>query len=212
MLGEGVLSKSGGIIYSAADSLKNGDVYILGLNPGGTEGQTIAEHLSELPNKTTNSYLDESWGNRKDADGEAPLQRRIKGVVEAVGINLRDVCASNLIFMRSQTAKGVSFADADKCWPVHELILGIVQPKIIIVFGNSSFSPYAYLLNKFKSDDEQDIFDSGHGSWKCRGFTGMISGRKTYVAGFPHLSRYSPYDQSGSIKENIVAWLSANIL
>lgn len=205
---ENVLNKSGTVLYSASNTLVKGDVYILGLNPGGVDGPSIAQDLSVLPNKSHNSYLDESWGNRVDADGQAPLQKRLNGLVNAIGADLRNVCASNLIFMRSQSAKGIDFPkDADTCWPVHEKILGIVQPKLIIAFGNSSISPYRYLFHKFNSNNNEDILESGHGSWKCRGFEASIARRKVYIAGFPHLSRYSPFDKNGDIRDSLITWL-----
>ncbi|MHB9118962.1 MAG: uracil-DNA glycosylase family protein [Burkholderiales bacterium] len=204
-----VLSRSGSVLYSASHTLTKGDVYILGLNPGGIDGPSISEDLAALPNKTQNSYLDESWGNRIDADGQAPLQRRIKGLVDAIGVDLRNICASNLIFMQSQNAKGIEYPkDADICWPIHEKILDIVQPKLIIAFGNSSISPYDYLFHKFNMDGHENIIESGHGSWKCRGFGAVIANRKSYVAGLPHLSRYSPFNKDGAIKENLITWLN----
>lgn len=204
-----VLSRSGSILYSAAHTLTKGDIYILGLNPGGNEGPSISQHLAELPNKTQNSYLDESWGKRVDADGQAPLQRRIKGLVNAVGADLRNICASNLIFMRSPNDKGIKFPkDADTCWPIHEKILDIVQPKLIIAFGNSLRSPYGYLFNKFNTDGHECIIDSGHGSWKCRSFEAVIGVHKIYVVGFPHLSRYSPFNKDGDLKEGLCTWLN----
>ncbi|TSA56931.1 MAG: hypothetical protein D4R39_03335 [Methylophilaceae bacterium] len=207
-----LLSRSGAILYSASHTLTKSDVYILGLNPGGTEDSSIGQDLAALPNRTENSYLDESWGNRTGAAGEAPLQRRIKGLVNVVGVDLRNVCASNLIFMRSQNDKGIEYPkDANICWPIHENILTIVQPKLIIAFGNSLRSPYRYLFDNFNSDGHENIFEAGHGTWKCRGCEVIISGHKIYVAGFPHLSRYSPFNKDGAIKENLVTWLNGKI-
>lgn len=205
-----VLSRSGGILYSASHTLTKGDLYILGLNPGGSEGPRISEDLVALPTKIDNSYLDESW--RGYAPGEAPLQRRIKKLVESVGTELSNVCASNLIFMRSQDAKGIEYPnDADICWSVHKKVLDIVQPKLIIAFGNSSCSPYRYLFYKFNKDGREDTLDSGHGSWKCRGFEALIEGRNIYIAGFPHLSRYSPFDKDGYIKVHLATWLKEKL-
>jgi len=59
-----VMDRSGGILYSSVETLCPGDIYILGLNPGGESGWTIANHLEALPSKQQNSYLDEAWENR----------------------------------------------------------------------------------------------------------------------------------------------------
>lgn len=215
LLGRENLNRGGGILYSASHTLARGDLYILGFNPGGEDGTSpsISQHLATLPSKTENSYIDETWGDRgDDKKGQAPLQVRIRKLVECIGADLKNVCASNLIFMQSRKATGIKYPeDADACWPVHEKILDIVQPKLIIAFGNSSVSPYRYLFHKLKVVGHEDILDSGHGSWKCRGFEALVDGREVYIAGFPHLSRYSPLNKSGEVKEHLVAWLKGKV-
>src|SRR4051812_8610833 len=185
-----ILKCSGKVLYSAADTLSPGRVYILGLNPGGDpekEVDTIGEALDALPTRRENSYCDELWPGHR-ARGQAPLQRRVKWLADQIGIDLLSVCASNLVFARSKDARRSGYpGSADKCWPVHLAILEMVQPKLIITFGNSGDSPYAYLRGQFKSGPET-TFSSGHGSWVCRMFES--EGRR--VVGLPHLSRYSP--------------------
>lgn len=201
-----VLSESGSILYSSHETLKPGDVYLLGFNPGGAGGNPVEQSISSMLTNTSNSYLDESWENHNGvwANGEAPLQKRIKWVTESLGLNTRDVCASNLIFLQSRGASDISFSLAKKCWPVHEAILSIVKPKLIIAFGNSEVSPYGYLHTMLGGDEE--YFPSGHGNWSLKGFSCEINGRSVYVAGLPHLSRYSPIG-----KKEVIEWLSKQI-
>ena len=198
-----VLDRTGSILYSAVDTLSPGDIYILGLNPGGNGGPTIAEHLESLPEKRNNAYIDECWDN-KAADyglGKAPLQRRLKCLMDCLGYDLRSICASNLVFMKTHDARGLDFPrDADTCWPIHERILAIVHPKLILAFGNSRVSPYHYLFERF--GDKEEAIPSGHGKWRCRGFDTKMNGRKVYVVGLPHLSRYSPKG-----KVAVIQWL-----
>jgi hypothetical protein len=199
-----VLHRLGGVLYSAADTLSQGDIYVLGLNPGGDDGPTIAQDLDALTTKKDNCYLDESWGtkNRRYPAGQHPLQQRLKWLIDALGYDLRRVCASNLIFIKSRDAGGVHYpGDADLCWPVHERILRVVRPKVILTFGKS---PYAYLLQRLAASDH--AMSSGHGSWKCRGFETKMTNRRLFVAGIPHLSWYSPID-----KQAVVDWLKKGI-
>ncbi len=204
---QNLLNRSGAVLYSAAKTITKGDVYILGLNPGGTQGPTLAEHLEKLPAKIDNDYLATDWGNR---DGTlAPLQIRLAELLKVWNHYIEDVCASNLIFMQSRDASGIQFPeDAALCWPVHEKLLEIVQPKRILVFGNSSRSPYRFLFDKFGSNAFESIILAGHGNWKCRSFVATHLGRKVRVYGLPHLSRYSPLDSRGKVKEHIVEWLT----
>jgi len=201
-----VLSESGSILYSSHETLKSGDVYLLGFNPGGAGGNPVEQSINSMLTNTNNSYLDESWENHSGvwANGEAPLQKRIQWILESLGLNTRDVCASNLIFLQSRKASDISFSLAKKCWPVHEAILNIIKPKLIIAFGNSEVSPYGYLHAMFGGDEE--YFPSGHGNWSIKGFNCEINGRSIYVAGLPHLSRYSPIG-----KNDVIVWLSKKI-
>jgi hypothetical protein len=201
-----VLSKSGSNLYSSHETLKSGDVYLLGFNPGGAGGNPVEQSINSMLTNTDNSYLDESWENRNGvwANGEAPLQKRIQWVLENIGLNTRDVCASNLISLKSRGASDISFSLAKKCWPVHEAILNIIKPKLIIAFGNSEVSPYGFLHTILGGDEE--YFPSGHGNWSLKGFSCEINGRTVYVAGLPHLSRYSPIG-----KKEVIEWLSKQI-
>jgi hypothetical protein len=93
---------------------------------------------------------------------------------------------------------------AKRCWPIHETIIKIVQPKLVIVFGNSDVSPYGYLHAMIGGKEE--YVPSGHGNWNAKGFQSRINGKAVYVAGLPHLSRYSPIGKS-----QVVEWLSKQI-
>jgi hypothetical protein len=70
-----MLRLSGEVLYSAASTLRPGEVYLLGHNPGGDARNrdlpTVGSSLDDLPTKTINSYLDTLWNGR--AEGRAPL-------------------------------------------------------------------------------------------------------------------------------------------
>ena len=184
----GYLHHSGRVLYSAVDTLRPGPLYVLGLNPGGRplgHAGLLGDDIAKFPSKQDNAYLDESW--RSFSTGQAPLQKRLKWLVEQLGYNLRNACASNLIFLRSTDASGCQYSrSAPACWPIHELILERVQPKLILVFGNSGVSPFQFLRERYRPTSIES-FESGHGSWRCLGF--RAEGRA--VIGLPHLSRYA---------------------
>jgi hypothetical protein len=184
-----ILHRSGRILYSGARTLRPGSMYLLGLNPGGeptTHKDTVGSSLKELPRRTQNAYLDESW--RNFAVGRSPVQVRVQWLLNALGFKVRDICASNLIFARSADAKGSGYPElAELCWPVHEQIIEIVRPEFIVAFGNSVDSPYAFLREKLLPLCEK-CFPSGHGAWKCKSF---VTSSGLRVFGLPHLSRYS---------------------
>jgi hypothetical protein len=193
-----MLDESGAILYSAWETLCPGRYYILGLNPGGNTGPTIREHLNELKNYTENAYLDEDWSSkaRNYGVGGHPLQVHLKSLLQGLGYDLRNICASNLIFSQSPNQYGAYYpAKANQCWDVHKMIINIVQPKILLVFGNGSISPYNYLQRKhneqFSKWPKEKVMPSGHATWVCRSFETTLEGKKRIVIGLPHLSRYS---------------------
>lgn len=193
-----ILANSGNILYSAAETLRPGPVYLLGLNPGGDpkarEERTIEAALASLPTKRTNAFLDEMWAGH--VAGESVLQRRIRVLLEGLGLAVRDVCASNLIFQRSVSAEDLQFRSlAALCWPVHERIIEIVRPKVIITFGNGPKSPYSFVRDSLGAT-KQEAFPSGHGTWNCL----LSFSDRAAVVGVPHLSRYA-------IRSEVITWI-----
>ena len=200
----------GETLYSSLSTLKKGDIYLMGTNPGGSDNYLLSEDLEKLKTKTTNGYLDEVWKTDKGtpAKGQAILQIRVQTLISELGYDLREVCASNLIFTKSKNIEslGYKFKDiAEKCWNIHDKILNIVQPKMIIVFGNGeSNSPYSYLKKKFKSQNYNSQ-TTGWGKYKAKSFECEINGCKTSVIGLPHLSRF------GIKNEEVYSWIKNKI-
>jgi hypothetical protein len=101
-----ILNRSGKVLYSTTTTLCPGPIYLLGLNPGGDpseEPETVGESLEGLRRGGTNSYLDEVWEHQTCA-GKAPLQRRVQWLAHEMGVELQEICAANLIFVRSKNA------------------------------------------------------------------------------------------------------------
>ena len=95
--------QSGCILYSSATTLRPGAVYLIGLNPGvdpdGLDDPDIQAHIKNLPSKGSNSYIDAEWDRGRP--GQDKFQRRVVWLLQSLGYNPREVCASNLIFRRS---------------------------------------------------------------------------------------------------------------
>ena len=199
-------NEAGSILYSSHETLKPGDVYLLGFNPGGEGGYPLLNSIESMLTKQDNAYIDECWDNGNGAwkAGEAPLQKRICWILKELDLNPCEVCSSNLIFFQSKAAVGIDYNLAQKCWPIHEAIINLVKPKLILVFGNSGTSPYRYLHNIFGG--REDIIPAGHGDWNAKGFSTEIHSQAVYVAGLPHLSRYDPRG-----KAHIIEWLRSKV-
>ena len=93
--------------------------------------------------------------------------------------------------------------DALPYWPIHQLILKVVQPDVIITYGMSDVSPFWFLYEQSEAlGDSWDQVKAGQGNWRCKTFTGEYHGRRVPVVGLPHLSRYK---LSG--KMHVVEWI-----
>ena len=160
-------------------------IYLLGLNPGGNPDdhkQTVRDRFKELRSRRWNSYQ-VSWAGREA--GTHRLQRGVHWIASELGVKLEDICASNLIFIRSKDEKGSGFPDtARACWPVHGAILAAVRPELVVTFGSS---PYNFLRNEFGASTDSDPCPAGHANWQCRAFE--TKGMR--VVGLPHMSVYA---------------------
>lgn len=198
----------GYVLYSSALTLKPGLAYFMGANPGGEgeSGHTIRADLDYWLHRVAGkdcSYLDWSWNDAKYEPGQHPIQRNLQLIAKALGLNIRDVAGSNLVFRATQRQSEVDFnKEAEVCWPVHEVILRIVDPKVVVVFGNGAVSPYEFLHNMAREDCE--VLNGHRPSWcslrQCKAFRGKLCGKQRIVLGLPHLSRFNVQrDNNGDV-------------
>lgn len=187
----------GRILYSSVETLQEGKFYFLGINPGGKEGSSPCVKFD--PHYTENAYLDEEWTNdiSSYAKGEAPLQKRAQMLFPELGEeNLRNICASNLIFQQTENIKKLPdiYGIADKCFPIHQYIIEeIVKPKFIISMGKIVFD---YFIAK-QGYTYFRQFAAGHGSWSIR----VAINRDRTLINLPHLSYYNPFAFSGTTQK-----------
>jgi hypothetical protein len=162
-----ILNESGSVVFGSVDAITKGDIYTLGLNPGGETNIPISKTLSELPLKNRNFYIDEIWGKRRNPTypkGQHLMQHNYIGLIKAIGYDPAAIFSSNLIFTRSRGQYDSHFSSrADICWKVHQEFIKIVDPKCFIVFGNSKISPFQYIKDRYPLKIT-DIIESGHGN------------------------------------------------
>ena len=206
------LNKPGSIIYSSVQTIRKGDYYILGLNPGGiSDSQTIGSSIKNLGSKYENSYIDEKWDWRgKELDkGKHPFQNALNEIAKSLNIELKDIFASNLIFIRTRNAKGIEHY-ANTCWQVYQyLIKEIIKPKVIFAIGNSeAFSAYSFLkkINSESINNEENKSLPLTPIVSCKSFTTT----EYKVIGLPHLSRFS-WIINGKNGEAFFNWLKKEI-
>jgi len=207
------LSKCKYSIYytNPINSLKPGNIYFLGLNPGGTPKD---EHGFKILDSSTFhrddecAFIDDKWIHRgcEFPEGQAPHQKRVRELLTFLlkelheQPDIRKVFATNLYFFRSVDKEmlinyGIKNCD---CWNYHEEFLNIVKPKIVVCNGNDDkISAFSSFKKHFSTTDTEPV------QW-YRGFSlkGFFIDKpfwkpdgKTLVLGIPHMSWYDPHNK-----------------
>ena len=171
-----LLHESGSVLYSGRASFRrSAPVYLLGLNPGGdpdslhhaTIERDTAWVLSEAP-ENWSRYRDESWGA---APGHSPLQRRVRHLLDGLGLDPGHVPSSNLIFLRSRVEADIARSmDAlvEQCWPFHQAIIDRLDVKTIVCFGASVAG---HVRSRLSASHQWGQFkESNRRGWTSRGF------------------------------------------
>ena len=212
-----VLHAPGRFLYSELFTLdKERAFYILGHNPAGDPDKHPEYYSDSLITdirkwgrspKPYNAYLDEVWPPWCNIPpGNSEYQLNAQRLCKTIGINLRQVCASNLFFVRSE---GIDSHDKwrdtliTSClnnstkehsrnkfkelkdnyesvhWRVHKEILELVKPQCIIVISTTAHTIIRKLLG-FKQNKNKTLRLSGvkNGSLECNCY--IAEGKYTY--------------------------------
>jgi hypothetical protein len=181
----GILYSPGAVLYSSAATLRPGPIYLLGLNPGGAEVSTLADSLANT-RKGHNSYLDEQWApaGRLQPIGKSTLQRRVQHLCAMLGLDTREVPASNLVFPRStRMITHLDFKSAlPLCLPVHEMFMKVIRPRFIMTYG--SMNNFRGAVGVIASESRS----AEHGSWMAHRGRAAIAEHEVAFGNIPHMS------------------------
>ena len=153
----------GGVFYSSPAAFSApSKVYLLGLNPGGapgTDGEaTIAKNLATWRKREPGwcEYTSESWEGAEP--GEYGIQRPIRALFNRLGLNVADVPASNVVFVRSsQEAKlDRKLELLERCWPVHDAVIRNLGVTTVLCLGKTTGK---WVRSKLGADRLHDHFE-----------------------------------------------------
>ena len=141
-----ILAESGSVFYSGRSAFQRPSrLYLLGLNPGGSpleqQEETIKRDLADwftLPEHWS-AYQDESWQGRPP--GTCGMQPRVLHMFSRLGVDSRDVPASNVIFVRSSTEATLQGAKGEMlpaCWRVHQRVIDELGVEVLVCFGGTA--------------------------------------------------------------------------
>ena len=135
----------GGVFYSSPAAFGSpSKVYLLGLNPGGSADAnaeaTIGKSLASWRQRESGwcEYTSESWEGAPP--GEYGIQRPVRALFNRLGLNVGDVPASNVVFVRSSVeAKLDRKAELlEQCWPVHEAVIRDLGVTTVLCLGQTA--------------------------------------------------------------------------
>ena len=123
------------------------DLYILGFNPGGdpclnrddTVDRNVEQVLSQWPDNWS-AFVDEVFkpGGKSYPPGEAPLQKEMQNLVRNIGLDIREVPISDVIFRRSAQADDISREEkrswAELCWPFHRDVIDRLGVRVVLCY------------------------------------------------------------------------------
>jgi hypothetical protein len=141
-----ILPRSGSVFYSGRAAFsKPSPIYLLGLNPGGDpvaqSTETVAVDIQEFrtPPSRWSAYADESWQGA--SPGTWGMQPRVLHMLNGLGLDPRDVPASNVVFVRSNNEVALAREKATllaSCWPVHQAVIEALGVRAIVCFGGTA--------------------------------------------------------------------------
>ena len=122
-------------------------------------------------------------------EGQAPYQRRVRFLLEAIAHP--DALVTNLYFLQTRDAEQLeailSKEFVKACWEVHELLFKITEPRVIITCHDVTEEVFC---GKFVLGSKPVEIEAKHGNWKCRRLQGQWKSREICVVKIPHLSIY----------------------
>lgn len=91
------------------------------------------------PNDHRFAYTDESWEGRPG--GTHRMQPRMIHMFLKLGLNLRNVPAANVVFVRSKDEAALEKVKDELLrvsWPVHEVVLGSLGVRCVLALGTTA--------------------------------------------------------------------------
>lgn len=199
---------SGAVFYSGRTAFQGKkDLYIIGLNPGGSDilhkDATLSRHTETIlaKNPDWSEYKDEIWGGYKP--GSYGLQPRILHLLKSLNLSPHEVPASNVCFVRSQRERNISdklYEYAALCWPFHERVINELEIKVILCFGKSAGTFVRKKLQANKLIDE--FIEKNDRKWSSQVFENTKN-QIVIVATHPSIADWTnpATDPSGLVKK-----------
>jgi hypothetical protein len=208
--------ENGCTLYSGLDTLCKGDFYFLGLNPA-VDKSNVRINRIQYREGPWSAYLDQCWrcaqagerlcehyNNTGSLLSPKPHQKRVVRLMAKLGAEPRKVMATNCIFLESTDAKSLDSRTQElweRHWPIHQSLLDLIRPKIIVCLGlnKSGGSPY-WLIQQKILPLQRPIESKHNGVVVARSYEGHVPIKDSdqyfsvRVMAVRHPSRWDPCD------------------
>jgi hypothetical protein len=146
LVGPKLHDRSGSVFYAGRHAFTApAKIYLLGLNPGGSPAaqaeETIGRDLAKWRSgpERWSAYIDENWAGAPA--GTYGMQPRIRHMFDRLGLDLRSVPASNVVFVRSNDEAALAGEKRSllaQCWPVHRAIIDALGVSTVLCLGGTA--------------------------------------------------------------------------
>lgn len=217
-MSEAFYTKPGAVLLAAISCIRPANAYVMGLNPGGDPQEIPGPLINALaPAEGTGGYTHECWQPKcpggsdcthMAADGstkpEALVkhQRSMASLASALGEMPETLCSANAVFGRSSSKvklkaqTGYTLSEWwQACWPVHQQLLAIVRPRMIVTLGYGAATSAFGLLHKEAGFPPWRKFsdEGARGGWIFDADLPLRSEKlRTSVISVPHPSYFAP--------------------
>lgn len=176
LIPQSLLTHSGSVFYSGRTAFSTpSQLYILGLNPGGSPQEQAAETVGWHTEKVLNAaddwsaYQDERWqGNSPGTHG---MQPKVLHLLRRLNLEPRNIPASNVLFVRSACENDIKkrFRPlAELCWPFHQAVIEGLGVRVVLCFGKCSGS---WVRERLHARNRVDQFvESNNRRWTSTAF------------------------------------------
>ena len=139
-----MLKLPGGALHTGRRAFESpAEIYIIGYHPGGNPAEsteTVGEQINQVLNHKSaqwSAYLDDPWDGLPP--GEQRMQKRVAHLCAGLGLDLRAIPTSHLIFpcwnSGSEPGAAVERQWAEECWPFHQAVIDQLGVRVVVCLG-----------------------------------------------------------------------------
>lgn len=215
---QSMLKLPGGALHTGRQAFDSpAEIYILGYHPGGNPAEsteTVGEQIHRVINQKPDAwsaYLDASWDGKPR--GSQRMQKRVAHLCEGLGLDLRAIPSSHLIFpcwdAGSEPGAAVERQWAEECWPFHQAVIDRLGIRIVVCLGSAARN-WALKKEREKTGVEPELVDKFVADTKSAWPSYVWQAGNRYIVSLTHPIRANWINPSADPTQ-LVRWALAKV-